>query len=141
MNGPNPADIRQYLSELRDYNKERRRTAVMKLGLVGGEEAVTALILALQNRNEDLIVRGRAALMLGRLGDTRAVIPLICALDAPGMQTPLHAVQSLGRLGDDRAIEPLLLIAGSAEGKLHAAALEALRRLGRFEEAQADPEA
>ncbi len=141
MSGPNPADIRQYLSELRDYNKDRRRTAVMKLGLAGGDEAVTALILALQNRNEDLIVRGRAALMLGRLGDTRAVIPLIRALDAPGMQTPLHAVQSLGRLGDDRAIEPLLLIAGSAEGKLRTAALEALRRLGCVEEAQAGPEA
>ncbi len=140
MNRSEPTDIRQYLSELRDYNKDRRRTAVMKLGLAGGDEAVKALIMALQNRNEDLIVRGRAALMLGRLGDTRAVQPLINALDAPGMQTPLHAAQSLGRLGDDRAIEPLLLIAGSAEGKLRAAALEALRCLGFFEAAQADPE-
>lgn len=130
MSRTDPTQIRQYLSELRDYNKERRRTAVMKLGLVGGEEAVTALIMALQNRNEDLIVRGRAALMLGRLGDTRAVQPLIGALDAPGMQTPLHAARSLGRLGDDRAIEPLLLIAGSAEGKLREAAVEALQRLG-----------
>ena len=130
MNGVNPANIRQYLSELRDYNKARRRTAVMKLGLAGGDEAVTALIMALQNRNEDLIVRGRAALMLGQLGDTRAVQPLINALDAPGMQTPLHAARSLGRLGDDRAIEPLLLIAGSADGKLRAAAMEALQRLG-----------
>ena len=140
MNGSDPADIRQYLSELRDYNKDRRRTAVMKLGLAGGDDAVKALIMALQNRNEDLIVRGRAALMLGRLGDTRAVQPLINALDAPGMQTPLHAAQSLGRLGDDRAIEPLLLIAGSAEGKLRAAALEALRSLGCLDAAQADPE-
>ena len=140
MNRSEPTDIRQYLSELRDYNKDRRRTAVMKLGLAGGDEAVKALIMALQNSNEDLIVRGRAALMLGRLGDTRAVQPLINALDAPGMQTPLHAAQSLGRLGDDRAIEPLLLIAGSAEGKLRAAALEALRCLGFFEAAQADPE-
>lgn len=130
MSGANPANIRQYLSELRDYNKERRRTAVMKLGLAGGDEAVTALIMALQNRNEDLIVRGRAALMLGQLGDTRAVQPLINALDAPGMQTPLHAARSLGRLGDSRAIEPLLLIAGSADGKLRAAAMEALQRLG-----------
>lgn len=130
MSGANPANIRQYLSELRDYDKARRRTAVMKLGLAGGDEAVTALIMALQNRNEDLIVRGRAALMLGQLGDTRAVQPLINALDAPGMQTPLHAARSLGRLGDSRAIEPLLLIAGSADGKLRAAAMEALQRLG-----------
>lgn len=138
MSGVKAADIRQYLSELRDYNKERRRTAVMKLGLAGGDEAVTALIMALQNRNEDLIVRGRAALMLGQLGDTRAVQPLINALDAPGMQTPLHAARSLGRLGDSRAIEPLLLIAGSADGKLRAAALEALQRLG-FDESPEAP--
>ncbi len=140
MKVPDPADIRQYLSELRDYNKARRRRAVMKLGLAGGDEAVTALIMALQNRNEDLIVRGRAALMLGRLGDGRAVTALINALDAPGMQTPLHAARSLGRLGDDRAIEPLLLIAGSAEGKLRAAALEALARLGCPAVAPADAE-
>ena len=140
MSRTDPTQIRQYLSELRDYNKERRRTAVMKLGLVGGEEAVRALIMALQNRNEDLIVRGRAALMLGRLGDTRAVQPLIGALDAPGMQTPLHAARSLGRLGDDRAIEPLLLIAGSADGKLREAAVEALQRLG-CDEMPASPEA
>ncbi len=140
MSRPDPTQIHQYLSELSDYNKDRRRTAVMKLGLVGGDEAVKALIMALQNRNEDLIVRGRAALMLGRLGDTRAVQPLINALDAPGMQTPLHAARSLGRLGDDRAIEPLLLIAGSADGKLHAAAMEALQRLGCGPE-PASPEA
>jgi len=42
----------------------------------------------------------------------------------------LDAARSLGRLGADRAIEPLLLIAGSADGKLRAAALEALQRLG-----------
>lgn len=137
MSDRDPMQIRQYLSELRDYNKERRRKAVMKLGMAGGDEAVTALIMALQNRNEDLIVRGRAALMLGRLGDARAVLPLIAALDAPGMQTPLHAAQSLGRLGDERAIEPLLLIAGSAEGKLRVAALEALKRLGGLADAPA----
>lgn len=136
MSESDPAEIKQFLAELRDYNKEKRRTAVMKLGLAGGDEAVTALIMAVQNRNEDLIVRGRAALMLGKLGDSRAVIPLIKALDAPGMQTPLYAVQSLGKLGDSRAIKPLLLIASSQDEKLRSAALEALERLGYSEEEQ-----
>ena len=139
MSEPDPANIKQFLTELRDYNKEKRRTAVMKLGLAGGDQAITALILAVQNRNEDLIVRGRAALMLGKLGDPRAVIPLIKALDAPGMQTPLHAAQALGKLGDGRAIKPLLLLAGSDDEKLRATALEALERLGYSEEEQGEP--
>lgn len=136
MSEPDSANIKQYLAELRDYNKEKRRTAVMKLGLAGGDQAITALILAVQNRNEDLIVRGRAALMLGKLGDPRAVIPLIKALDAPGMQTPLNAAQALGKLGDPRAIKPLVLLASSDDDKLRAAALEALERLGYSEEKQ-----
>jgi len=136
MSEPDSAKIKQYLTELRDYNKEKRRTAVMKLGLAGGSEAITALIMAVQNRNEDLIVRGRAALMLGNLGDPRAVIPLIKALDAPGMQTPLNAAQALGRLGDARAIKPLLAMASSDDETLRGAALEALERLGYSEEHQ-----
>lgn len=122
--------IKQLLAELKDVNKEKRRTAVMKLGLMGGEQAVRALMLAVQDDHEDLIVRGRAALMLGRLGDSRAVNALIRALDAPGFQTPLNAAQALGKLGDSRAIEPLLLLAANGNDKTRDAALEALRRLG-----------
>ncbi|PJF30198.1 MAG: PBS lyase, partial [Phototrophicales bacterium] len=105
MGEPDPNLIKQLLSELRDTNKEKRRTAVMKLGMVGGEQALRALMNAVQNDYEDLIVRGRAALMLGKLGDARAVDPLIRALDAPGFQTPINAAQALGQIGDPRAIE------------------------------------
>ena len=130
MSDPDPAAIKQFLSELRDYNKEKRRTAVMKLGMVGGDEAIRALIMAVKNQNEDLIVRGRAALMLGKLRDPRAVDPLIQALEAPGHQTPLYAAQALGKLGDRRAIPPLLHIASNANDKVREAALESLKRLG-----------
>jgi HEAT repeat protein len=132
---PDPLFIRQMLAELRDVNKEKRRTAVMKLGMTGGDEAVTALIMAVKNDHEDLIVRGRAALMLGKLGDARAVVPLIQALDAPGLQTPLHAAEALGKLGDPRAIGPLVDMMGRANNdKLNAAAATALKRLGYEEE-------
>jgi HEAT repeat protein len=80
--------------------------------------------------------------MLGKLGDTRAVLPLIKALDAPGLQTPLYAAQALGKLGDDRAIKPLLDMAGSPDDKLRGAALESLERLGYSRQQEiTDPEA
>lgn len=130
MAQPDPMIVKQVLTELRDVNKEKRRTAVMKLGMIGGEVAVRTLIMIVQNNHEDLIVRGRAALMLGKLGDTLAVEPLIAALDAPGFQTPLYAVQSLGKLGDPRAIEPLLRMLKTDHDKFREAAQEALQKLG-----------
>jgi HEAT repeat protein len=73
MKDPNPEFIKQLLVELRDVRKDKRRTAVMKLGMTGGDQAVRALMNTVENQYEDLIVRGRAALMLGKLGDSRAV--------------------------------------------------------------------
>jgi HEAT repeat protein len=140
MADPDSVVLKQILSELRDVNKERRRTAVMKLGMMGGEDAVTNLIMLVRNHNEDLIVRGRAALMLGKLGDARAVEPLIEALDAPGFQTPLYALESLGRLGDQRAVEPLQRMLTNHHDKFREAARVALGRLGIPVEVMSAPE-
>lgn len=135
------SEVSAILSELRDVNKDRRRAAVMKLGMVGGDQAVRALIGLVENGQEDLIVRGRAALMLGKLKDDRAVSPLIRALHAPGFVTPYNAAQALGKIGDPRAIDALLSFAGSSNDKTRAAAVEALRQLGcEFEAAFGEPQ-
>jgi HEAT repeat protein len=136
MNKPDPDTMKQVLAELRDLNKDRRRAAVMKLGMIGGDQAVRTLMMTVQNEHEDLIVRGRAALMLGKLGDARAVESLIRALEAPGYQTPLFAAEALGKLGDPRAIEPLVILASTGRDKTREAALEALKRLGHNMEAE-----
>jgi HEAT repeat protein len=130
MNDPDPKAMKQILADLRGFDKEKRRTAVMKLGMVGGDEAVRALIMTVRNDHEDLIARGRAAMMLGKLRDMRAVQPLIQALDAPGFTTPVYAAEALGKIGDSRAIQPLLSVLNSGNDTLHEAAAEALRKLG-----------
>ncbi|NDJ62109.1 MAG: HEAT repeat domain-containing protein [Chloroflexi bacterium] len=140
MTDPDPNVIKQILAELRDVNKDRRRTAIMKLGMLGGDQAVNTLIMVVKNKHEDLIVRGRAAMMLGKMGDPRAVDPLIEALEAPGFQTPLYAVQSLGNLGDPRAIAPLRRMLNTNQGKFREAARVALDKLGDSEsDAETDP--
>ena len=126
----NPNVVSNIISELRDVNKDTRRTAVMKLGMVGGDQALKALIGIVANRQEDLIARGRAALMLGKLKDDRAVSALIGALDAPGFQTPHHSAVALGKIGDPRAITALINLADNSRDKTREAALQALRDLG-----------
>ena len=113
----------------------------MKLGMVGGDQALRALIGLVENRQEDLIVRGRAALMLGKLKDDRAVTSLIRALEAPGFLTPYNAALALGKIGDPRAIDALLSFADGSNDKTRAAAVEALRQLGyEFEVAFGEPQ-
>ncbi|HUN09540.1 MAG TPA: HEAT repeat domain-containing protein [Aggregatilineales bacterium] len=128
---PEPKLIRQLLGDLRSFDKERRRAAVMKLGMIGGDDALRALIMTVRNDYEDLITRGRAALMLGQLKDYRAVDTLIQALDAPGFLTPVHAAEALGKIGDPRAVQPLLSVAmNTGNESLRKAAENALESLG-----------
>jgi HEAT repeat protein len=131
MADPDPIATKHLLVELRDVNKETRRSAVMKLGMQGGEQAIRALIEVVQNPYEDLIVRGRAAQMLGVMGDNRAVDPLIRALNTPGYQAQLYAAEALGKLGSARAITPLLEVANDpSRDRVRSAAKTALTRLG-----------
>lgn len=127
-----PQQIRQLIAELHDYNKERRRKAVYKLGMIGGHEAVQALIHAVQNDTEDVIVRGRAAQMLGHLREESAVDALISALNAPGHQTAVHATEALGLIGGNAAIKALQAVhAYHHNERARKSAQSALVRLGQ----------
>lgn len=137
MIDPNgPTAVSGILTELRDSDKGRRRNAVIKLGMLGGDQALRALMDIVENQQEDLIARGRAALMLGKLRDERAVHALIRALAAPGFQTPYNAAIALGKIGDPRAIEALVDFAENSRDKTRAAALQSLRQLGYEYEVQ-----
>lgn len=78
-----------------------------------GPQVVDILVMALRQAHPDVreasqdpTVRAVMAGILGRVGDQRAVEPLITALDDVP-EVGLAATQALGRLKDQRAVEPL----------------------------------
>lgn len=90
---------------------EARCLAAEALGAIGGEAAVTALIQGLRAhdvrtldpvlRLAEEAVRNRAAEQLGKMGDRRAVGPLVYALVREGVR---EAMRALARFGETRAI-------------------------------------
>ena len=60
--------------------------------------------------NDDVIIRSAsaAAWALGKIGDKRAVEPLIEALKHEHVGLRATSADSLGELGDERAVEPLI---------------------------------
>ncbi|MBP2144935.1 HEAT repeat protein [Methanofollis sp. W23] len=76
--------------------------------------------------------RWGAAEALGRLGDMRAVEPLIRALeDDPDPRVRKKAAWALGQLGDLRAQRPLLVALGDRDDDVQEIAGEALEVLKR----------
>ncbi len=81
-----------------------------------GRDVVDILVMALRQAHPDVReasgdpkVRVAIAQILGRIGDQRAVDPLITALDdAP--EVGLAATEALGRLKDQRAVEPVIRV-------------------------------
>lgn len=130
----------------------RRYYAAWWLGRfkVSEPAAVDALIAALEDdsdRTEDggYPLRRNAARALGKLGDQRAVEPLIQCLESDDVYVREAAAQSLEMLNDPRSIQPLLkLLEGGVEaattvpGKPHlvqpyTSILEALGTIGATE--------
>lgn len=145
---------------MRTFGDEGRNvgwTAAEALGEIGAP-AVEPLIIALED--EDELVRRGAALTLGRIGDKRAVEPLIeatgdkswdvrwdasRALDMIGKPAvePLitalgdenkwvreNAARTLGRIGDKRAVEPLITALGDEVNWVCLSAVFSLGEIG-----------
>lgn len=108
--------------------------SIEALGQLGGDEVVSCLLSLVAN---DAFFRSFPAIdVLGRLGDTRAVEPLIAQL-GDALRGP-EAARALGRLGDETAILPLLRLLAApqvATNRVAAVALadvheRSLRRYG-----------
>jgi HEAT repeat protein len=79
----------------------------------------------------ELVGLGRTtAEALGKLGDARAVQPLIGRLSGADVGVREAAAEALGKLGDARAVQPLIGRLSGADVGVREAAAEALGKLG-----------
>lgn len=116
----------------------RARGAVAALGLLlvaspllAAEDKIDFLAEKLKE-NTSFKVRLKAAVMLGRMGDARAVRPLCRALDDDNYVVRGAAARALGNLGHPeavQAVEPLLGLVGDEEPFVRKEVQRALERL------------
>jgi hypothetical protein len=96
--------IESLINTLKDRHWRTRQDAVEAL-VVFGEPAVIPLLHALSTRSVSAYDVVQA---LGRIGDPRAVEPLIDALDTSNHFLTQIAAVGLGNIGDTRTIDPLI---------------------------------
>ena len=140
---------RDYLAEIRSGSSNTRWQAAYALSsLVQGGDPKTladprfvpeAIALFEQSGNDDPRVRRYLAVTLGRVGDRRAVAPLIHFLEEPGAladpEGAIYATWALGTLKDPQAIPTLVRLASGEERDLRKAAIHAL---GSFNDPRAE---
>ncbi|HJP31455.1 MAG: HEAT repeat domain-containing protein [Candidatus Latescibacteria bacterium] len=98
--------IDEHLADLDSPDPGVRQSAAYRL-LLKGKAAAPALIAVVDSGSGNR--RFIATQLLGKIGDPRAVVPLITQLQEASA-SPLRqaAAEALGKLGDDRAIGPLI---------------------------------
>lgn len=80
--------------------------AVQKLGHTGEESAITVLERVIRE-DENVLVRGQAAVALGRIGGNQVIPPLHVAVGDPHQTVRLQAVRALRRIGGERTAQIL----------------------------------
>lgn len=87
------------------------------------QASVLSHLIHAVRHNKNSTVRKNAALILGKMGDRKAVDPLIKALGDRVISVRSNAAIALGMLGDKRAVKPLIhrLQAASWQERLNAA--------------------
>ena len=127
--------VPEELQDLRAPETWRRSKAAQVLGILGGPEALPALLEALGDEQRN--VREAAAKGLGELGagygdDVRreAMPALLRVLNDDGWMVRRAAAEALGALGDKEAENVLLEALRDEAGSVRLAALRSLRQLG-----------
>ncbi len=86
-------------------------------------------------KSKDWRTRLEAAVALGKIGDAKAVGPLIKCLKHKDVTVgdcaaTRHAVEALGRIGDRRAVDPLIQALKHEDFDVRAEAVVALQNIG-----------
>jgi bilin biosynthesis protein len=101
----------------------------LALGELKNPRAVYPLVLTLHD--EDRTVRDFSAGALGKIGDRRAVKPLIHALQSDDyLGTRMAAAEALGKIKDPQAVEPLINALKDTAPYVRQNAAVALEKLG-----------
>ena len=111
-------------------------TVVRALVKIGDTQSVEPLLVArlaklyaeLHERNKNW--RIGSARELGRIGDARAVEPLIASLRDYDSEVRYTAAFSLGEIGDARAVEPLIAALRDSDLKVRRVAAHSLGKIG-----------
>ncbi|MFH1539609.1 MAG: anti-sigma factor antagonist [bacterium] len=106
-----------------------RRNVIQAIGEIASTDAVQKLISMLMFDESDREALIQTINALGRIGDDRAVEPLLTMLKSNDWETKWRAIHALGRIGDSRAIEPLLDVHNDADKDLQWAAAMAVERI------------
>ena len=110
---------------IRSFDDNRTRNMAIESLVLIGTGAVEPLIEALKHADRE--VREAAAEALGKIGDTRAVEPLLKNFYKT---RSYYSARALGRIGDLRAVAPLIEILKDHKGGAQKDAAEALGELG-----------
>lgn len=86
------------------------------------------LIRTLENGDDE--ERFSASVDLARLGDKRALEPLVAALQDTEIYRRRDAAEALGVLGDESAVEPLILALNDEASRVVENAAEAIEKIG-----------
>jgi HEAT repeat protein len=130
------------IAALRDPLDAVRMSACVALGDLKAREALPDLINLVTGKTpsgkgyslfipQDVgAVQWMAARALGRIGDARAVEPLMNAMGKSGGDLGVYIAEALGDLGDRRAVPILLEVAKKGDEPALRSAIETLGRIG-----------
>lgn len=125
--------ISKCIKDLKDEREYVRVVAAETLGMksdsIFAPEAVEPLTASLL-KDECDDVRWVSAISLGRIGSSRAVLPLIKALYDRCEQVRLRAAAALGSIADSRAVPALILLLTDQSAEVRVSAAWALGSIG-----------
>ncbi|MDR1722242.1 MAG: HEAT repeat domain-containing protein, partial [Methanobrevibacter sp.] len=115
--------IEELIDDLKVDDEFTKEEAIALLEEKGGDAVEPLIEALLKNRNKN--VKIGVATVLGAIGDSRAIDPLIKTLSNSNKLVRREASTSLGRMGED-AVEPLINVLDDEDWKVRGLAAGAL---------------